>query len=44
LVWRQFLKVAGVEAGGVIDQHVDSTEAIDGGPHRSVGVSGACDV
>jgi hypothetical protein len=25
------------------DQHVDSTEAIDGGPDRGLGVSGACD-
>ena len=44
LLRRQFLEVAGVEAGGVVDQHVDSTEAINGGPHRSLGVSGAGDV
>jgi hypothetical protein len=44
LVWRQFLEVAGVEAGGVIDLHVDSTEPIDGGVHRSLGVSGARDL
>jgi hypothetical protein len=33
LLRRQFLEVAGVEAGGVVDQYVDATETVNGGAH-----------
>jgi hypothetical protein len=33
-----------MEVGGVVDQHVDTTEAIDGGLHRRLGVVGIGDV
>ena len=41
LLRRQLLEVAGVEAGGVVDQHVDPAEAIDGRLHRRVSVGWA---
>ena len=44
LLGGQLLEVAGVEAGGVVDQHVDAAEAIDGGPDRRLGVLRARDV
>ena len=44
LLRRQLLEVAGVEAGGVVDEHVDATEAVDGGANRGLGVGGAGDV
>ena len=39
LLRRQLLEVARVEVGGVVDQHVDAAEAVDGGPHRRLGVA-----
>jgi len=40
----QFLEVAGIEAGGVVDQHIDAAEAVDGRPYRGLGVRRARDV
>ena len=44
LLGRQLLEVAGVEAGGVVDQHVDAAEAVDGRLDRRLGVLRAGDV
>ena len=44
LLRRQLLEVAGVEAGGVVDQHVDAAKAVDGGAHRRLGVTQSRDV
>jgi hypothetical protein len=41
LLGRELLEVASVEAGGVVDEHVDAAEAIDGRTDRSLGVLGA---
>ena len=41
LLRRQLLEVARVEAGGVVDQHVDAAEPVDGGPHRRLGIGAA---
>ena len=41
---RQLLEVAGIEAGGVVDQHVDAAEAVDGRLDRRLGVLRAGDV
>jgi len=40
----QFLEVASVEAGRVIDQHIDPTKVIDGDFHRRRGIGTARDV
>src|SRR6266571_5418848 len=40
----QLLEVAGIEVGGVVDQHVDAAEALDGGLHHCLGVGTAGDV
>jgi hypothetical protein len=37
-------KVAGVKVGGVVDQHVDAAESLDGCLDRSLGVLWAGDV
>jgi hypothetical protein len=44
LLGRQLLEVAGVEAGGVVDQHVDAAEALDRRPDRHLGIVRARDV
>src|SRR6266545_4442669 len=44
LLGRQLLEVAGIEVGGVVDQHVDAAEALDGGLHHCLGVGTAGDV
>ena len=44
LLGRQFLKVARVEAGSIVDQHVDPAEPVDGGSHRRLGIGTARDV
>ena len=38
LLGRQLLEEAGVEAGGVVDEHVDAAEAVDGRLDRGLGV------
>src|SRR5204863_47794 len=37
-------EVARVEAGGIVDQHVDAAEPLDRGPHRRLGIGAAGDV
>jgi hypothetical protein len=44
LLGCQLLEVAGVEAGGVVDQHVDAADAVNGRLDRRLGVLGARDV
>ena len=44
LLRRQLLEVARIKVGGVVDEHVDAAEAVDGGLHRCLGVRGAGDV
>ena len=38
LLGRELLEEAGVEAGGVVDEHVDAAEAVDGRLDRRLGV------
>ena len=38
LLGRELLEEARVEAGGVVDEHVDAAEAVDGGLDRRLGV------
>src|SRR6266699_5681053 len=44
LLRRQLLEVAGKEVAGIVDQHVDAAEPVDGGPRRRRGVGAVCDV
>ena len=44
LLRRQLLEVAGVKAGGIVDQHVDAAEAVNSGPHCRLGIGAASDV
>jgi hypothetical protein len=44
LLRRQLLEVAGVEAGRIVDQHVDAAEPIDRGPHCRLGIDATRDV
>jgi hypothetical protein len=44
LLGGRLLEVAGVEVGGVVDQHVDAAEALDGRLDRRLGVLWAGDV
>jgi hypothetical protein len=44
LLRRQLLEEARLEAGGVVDEHVDAAEAVDGGLHRRLGVGAVGDV
>jgi hypothetical protein len=44
LLGRQLLEVARVEVGGVVDQHVDAAEAVNGRRDRRLGVVRAGDV
>src|SRR5205823_2246117 len=44
LLRRQLLEEPGVEAGGIVDQHVDAAEAVDGRLDRGLGVLRAGDV
>ena len=44
LLRRQLLEVARVEAGSIVDQHVDAAEPVDSGPHRRLGIGAAGDV
>ena len=44
LIGRALLEVAGVKVGGVVDQHVDAAESLDGCLDRSLGVLWAGDV
>jgi hypothetical protein len=39
LLRRQLLEVAGIEAGCIVDQHVDAAEPVDRGLHRCVGMT-----
>ena len=41
LLRRQLLEVAGVEAGRIVDQHVDAAEPVDSGAHRRLGIGAA---
>jgi len=38
LLGRQFLEVAGIKAGSIVDQHVDAAEPVNSGPHRRLGL------
>jgi hypothetical protein len=40
LLRRQLLEVTRIEVARVVDEHVDAAEAVDGGPHRLLGVVG----
>src|SRR6266566_3009875 len=44
LLRRQLLEVAGKEVAGIVDQHVDAAEPVDGGPSRRLGVCPVGDV
>jgi len=44
LLRRQLLEVARVEAGSIVDQHVDAAEPLDSRPHRRLGIGAASDV
>ena len=44
LLRRQLLEVAGVKAGGVVDEHVDAAEPVDRRSDRRLGVGAARDV
>jgi len=44
LLGRQLLEVARIEAGGVVDKHVDAAKAVHGGLDRRFGVLAAGDV
>src|SRR5213592_4130964 len=44
LLRRQLLEVAGKEVAGVVDQHVDAAEPLNGGPSRRLGVCAVGDV
>jgi len=41
---RKLFEVARVEAGRVVDQHIDATESVESGAHRPVGIGAARDV
>jgi hypothetical protein len=44
LAGRQFLEVAPIEVGGVVDQHVDASESVNSRLDRGLGVLRAGDV
>jgi hypothetical protein len=44
LLRRHLLEETRLEGRGVVDEHVDALEPLDGGPHRRLGIGAAGDV